>query len=281
MKDFTSFKIRVEELAFETLNLMRNKSLEDFLELFIWKLSKEYEKTSIWYFLVLKLKVQEYSVSIKNHKKEDFCFPELFGLLEEKDVIIQGRQKDFTKYLRKVMLFLDSGKPVSKINDITGIRVIYNGKDNYDDAESIRECYNIMQILIRYFMSQKGFLVVEAEPLLFTEVLDENFKKKHKIYVPDKEEVLRNFPKEMSSNIKDYIASPKNNGYQSIHTILESVNTHWKLEIQVRTKWMHERAENGNADHAIHNNERYGDDWSHFFENDGGGIAGLNKSITF
>lgn len=281
MKDFTSFQIKVEELAFKTLDLMRNRSLDDFLELFIWQLGKEYEKTSNWYFLALKLKVQEYSVTIKNHKKEDFCFPELLGVLEGKDVIIQGRQKDFTKYLRKVMLFLEIGKPVSKINDITGIRVIYNGKDGYDDEESIMECYDIMEILIRYFMSQKGFLVAEAEPLLFSGPLEETFKKENKIYVPDKEEVFKDFPEEISSNIKDYIAHPKKNGYQSIHTILESVITHWKMEIQVRSIWMHERAENGNATHLGHDLERYGDNWSHFFENDGGGITGLNKSITF
>ena len=47
---------------------------------------------------------------------------------------------------------------------------------------------------------------------------------------------------------KDFISTPKRNGYKSIHTtVLHSENT--RIEVQIRTHRMHEEAENGLAAH--------------------------------
>jgi GTP pyrophosphokinase len=59
--------------------------------------------------------------------------------------------------------------------------------------------------------------------------------------------IAHNLWRPVGGEFNDYVATPKENGYQSLHTTVMCLNT--PLEVQVRTYEMHENAEYGIASH--------------------------------
>ena len=66
--------------------------------------------------------------------------------------------------------------------------------------------------------------------------------------------VVHNVYKPVASRFKDYIAIPKANGYQSLHTALVGMHA-VPIEIQIRTRQMETVAERGIAGHWLYRND--------------------------
>ena len=67
--------------------------------------------------------------------------------------------------------------------------------------------------------------------------------------------IIHSLYRPMNGRIKDYIAMPKLNGYQSIHTTVITKDKHI-VEFQVRTQEMHEYAEHGLAASFYYNEQK-------------------------
>ncbi len=162
-----------------------------------------------------------------------------------------SRRKSFLKFCSKCSLFCETGKPIEKVRDMKGCRIII-----YDDdpKSGTDKCYSLLEYVIKYFTRLKKYQLCEAEPMMKTAGF--NSAEFPDIYVPETSKVPYNYQK----FVKDYIFHPKINfGYQSLHVILfDTIGN--PIEIQIRTHLMDLHAESGPASHKVYDKVRYGDD---------------------
>ena len=132
------------------------------------------------------------------------------------------------RYLEKVKPIIEEALA---LNEITDFEINFRAKRYYSLYKKLKK-YN-MEIENIYDLVAFRIIVPNIENCYATLGII------HSLWPP------------LAGRIKDYIAAPKPNGYQSLHTTVFCLDGKM-TEFQIRTREMHEEAENGIAAHWIY-----------------------------
>lgn len=144
---------------------------------------------------------------------------------------IESKREENEKQLRltksKIQAILDdlkiNGEIVSRIKHVSSIfNKLYNKRVSLD------QIYDILAMRVIVDTIEECYAVLGRI---------------HAIYKP------------MTGRVKDYIANPKPNGYKSLHTTIIVENQH-PLEVQIRTKEMHQESEFGVYAHWLYKEKK-------------------------
>lgn len=230
------------------------------------------KKTEIAYNIKYANKLSEYQ-SIYNQRKimpikKDFSeFMSHMKSWKRKNnynfsFVFQRRKKSYKKFNEKIRLFIttylnsDSDDirrkfSLDKLCDAIGIRLILIlGKS--DTHESVSMCYKILNEVNYFFTVKKGYLPLNAEPLID---LGFNPEECPSVIVPTCEEAI--IPEGLEVSVKDYYKTPKSHSYQSLHVVYSSTQYGLPFEIQIRTMATHTRVEYITSMHDEHDRNRY------------------------
>lgn len=158
-----------------------------------------------------------------------YVYPKDYADLSKK---VAGKLKEKEKYIEKIRFKLL--KKLAK----AGIRAEIHGR--------AKHMYSLWRKLKRYNNDLSRIYDLVAIRIIVANV-EECYKALgmiHEMWRP------------LVGRIKDYIAQPKPNGYQSIHTTVFADNGEI-VEIQIRTQAMHDRAENGIAAHWHYSEKKH------------------------
>lgn len=163
---------------------------------------------------------------------------------------IQLRLKSLKHSEEKITRNILLGQSID-IKDFIGIRIIFFNENTLED---ILKCYEVVIKVIENIIS-KSCLLCQAEALVDADNFDSTMFPN--IIVPTKDDIesIPNFAK-YSFGFKNYIASPKNNGYQSLHAVFKTEKGNF-FEIQFRNLHMHQLAECSSFSHDVYKKDKY------------------------
>ena len=249
--------MKTEILTFPDITevLYRSRTLEDLEDNYIKVLKGSGSMLNVLYAnKILEYKALTTNKNNLSQLENDFC--ELKSYLstwkKENDIdytiSMFKRKKNFISYNEKIRLFLQAGRPLAKILDVLGFRIVI-GNCLTDDFSSIECCYKVLNEILNFFVYQKNCYPLEAEPRIDTGFCQADYPQ---IIVPKDSLLIEDY----MINVKDYIQNPKANGYQSLHVVIHSPSG-MNFEIQIRTQAMHFHAEYLTACHENYKDSRY------------------------
>jgi len=160
---------------------------------------------------------------------EDLAFPYVYP--EEHKKVIELLRQKIGKYEEKLER---ERKSLQK-------RLAESGSRDFSTSYRVKGLYSLFHKLKR-----KEWDIDQIYDLLAIRVVLPSVEDCYKVLG-----VIHDMWRPLPLRVKDYIAFPKPNGYQSIHTTVATTNGSI-LEIQIRTAKMHNEAEYGIASHIIY-----------------------------
>lgn len=134
-------------------------------------------------------------------------------------------------------------KELVKIKCKIGEELKINNINNFEIDSRVKHLYSLFKKLQRPDINMNIDLVYD---LIALRIIVDNVEDCYKAMA-----VIHKTWKPMPEKFRDYIAAPKSNGYQSIHTAIWTEKEK-VVEIQIRTREMHEHAEYGIAAHWVY-----------------------------
>lgn len=215
----------------------------EFIKFFEHKLARTKEdnaKQSLagQYLKILSQLCERFGFFEEKQKLDDLCFkiiePQEYGNID----------KSLAKYKK------ESKKLIDSISEILG-KLLISKKYNFEIQGRYKNIYSIHGKIKKKI---RATILNLKDIFAFRVILSSNSTKQCF-------DVLNIFHDEFSpiiDNFKDYISIPKINGYQSLHTGLANIipNLDLPIEVQIRTKSMHDFAENGLAAHYVYAEEK-------------------------
>lgn len=227
----------------------RSTSIPKFLELYEALLLERGDENSVLHSRRLK----QYREEITNRKyltelKKDFNSLYLLISKEYPDLnfFIEGRIKSVLSTDRKIVKSINENKSLDLLRDTIAFRTLIFG--NYSATELVDLCYSIMNSIIKY--GNNNYTLCEADDVKNIMGPTDN---SNGIIIPKKSGIHERY----QFGVKDYILTPKKNGYQSLHSVFRRQKGGECFEVQVRSIDMHIYAENGEASHSAYKKRKY------------------------
>ena len=189
-------------------------------------------------------KVEETEENVLKDLKREFLQSKGLSAQELGEETICEEDPEFKEFVANYKF---DENPFNRIRDFFAFRIIIEDEGKGD---LIDELYQVTNLMIEFFNS-KTFEVVKSHSLNQTGPLK---AKADILYVPEKSGIKE----EYKHLVKDYVAHPKEYGYQSVHFVVyDPVNERF-FEVQTRTRSMNIISETL-ANHDSYKEKRYGE----------------------
>eukprot|EP00871_Galdieria_phlegrea_P004514 jgi/Galph1/5063/GphlegSOOS_G3773.1 len=239
-------KKKREKIARETLDIFAPLAHR----LGIWQIKSELESLGFMYLypseyeetrMLVEKKLPKYTKVLEESRKaleealkNDVILQQSVALVE-----VSARTKELYSLWKKMC---QNGRTIEEVYDLVALRVLITPKPLKIESHQPHEMHSEQTLptsLAEEDWSQRMIETLEKSLCYYTLGIV------HSMWQP--------FP----CRVKDYIAFPKENGYQSLHTTVMAGGAQAPLEVQIRTLEMHLVAQYGMAAHWIYKNSDF------------------------